>query len=265
MYVMACLCGVTSYVWAADSSSGLRCLIKPYSIVALGAPVEGLVEKITVDQGDFVKEGQVLAMLESSREQAAVAAAQGKADMEAALRSSEVRVEFTARKVERARDLRKSNAIGQHELDEAETEQRLAEAAYLEAKENKRFAQLELLRARADLALKTIRSPIAGVVVERLLSPGELARPSPILMLMQIDPLRVDVFAPSSWLPRVQPGMVADIIPASGEPLTYEARVGIVNQVIDSTTDTFTIRLELPNADHKIPAGLACTVRFRPQ
>jgi RND family efflux transporter MFP subunit len=259
-------CSLTAHVWAVDSSAALRCVIKPYSVVALGAPVEGMVEKITVDQGDTVKEGQIVALLESSRERAAVVAAQAKADIEAAIKSSEIRIEFTARKVARARDLRKSNAIGQHELDEAETEQRLAEAAYLEATENKRLAQLELERARADLAIRTVRSPIDGIVVERLLSPGEIARLTPIVMLMQIDPLRVDVFVPSAWLGQVQPGMIADIAPATGAwSRVYEARVGVVNKVVDSTTDTFTVRLELPNPDRSIPAGMACTVRFRSQ
>jgi RND family efflux transporter MFP subunit len=205
-------------------------------------------------------------MLESSRERAAVAVAQAKADLEAAVKSSEIRIEFTSRKVARARDLRKTNAIGQHELDEAETEQRLAEASYLEAKENKRVAQLDLERAQADLAVRTIRSPIDGIVVERLLSPGEIARLTPIIMLMQIDPLRVDVFMPSTWLTRVQPGMIASIVPATETwSSVYEARVGVVNRVVDSTTDTFTVRLELPNPDHSIPAGMACTVRFRSQ
>ena len=225
-----------------------------------------MVEKIMVDQGDSVREGQVVAMLEASRERAAVAAAQAKADLEAAIKSSEIRLEFTARKVARARDLRKSSAIGQHELDEAETEQQLAQASYLEAKENKRVAQLDLERAQADLAIRTIRSPIDGIVVERLLSPGEISRLTPIVMLMQIDPLRVDVFVPSAWLTQVQPGMIADIMPATGAwSGVYEARVGVINKVVDSTTDTFTVRLELPNPDRTIPAGMACTVRFRPQ
>ncbi len=242
--------------------SDLRCLIKPSQVVAVGTPVEGLIESITVDQGDPVTAGQVVAVLESSRERAAAAVAKAKSELEAALRTTQVRMEYGARKVERARDLRKTSAIAHNELDEAETELRVAEAAALEAKEEHELAQLEYQRAAAELALRTIRSPIAGLVVERYLAPGELIRQSPILKVAQVDPLRVEVFAPLAWLDKIVPGMVADVMPDTAQSSPYMATVDTVNRVIDTANGTFGVRLHLPNPDHRIPAGLPCTVRF---
>ena len=80
-----------------------------------------------------------------------------------------------------ALDLFKTNSIARHDVDEAQTEKALADMSYQEASENKRLAELELRRATAALHLHTIRSPINGVVVDRLLSPGELARQTPNL------------------------------------------------------------------------------------
>lgn len=243
--------------------SDLRCLIKPSQVVAVGTPVEGLIESITVDQGDPVTAGQVVAVLESSRERAAMAVAKAKSELEAALKTTQVRMEYGARKVERARDLRKTSAIAHNELDEAETELRVAEAAALEAKEEHELAQLEYQRAAAELALRTIRSPIAGLVVERYLAPGELIRQSPILKVAQVDPLRVEVFAPLVWLDKIVPGMVADVMPDTAQSSPYMATVDTVNRVIDTANGTFGVRLHLANPDHHIPAGLPCTVRFR--
>lgn len=256
---------LTALPASADTGvrSELPCLIKPSQVVAVGTPVEGLIESVTVDQGDLVGAGQVLAVLESSRERATVAVAKAKSELESALKTTQVQMEYGARKVERARDLRKNSAIAHNELDEAETEFRVAEAAALEAKEEHELARLEYQRAVAELALRTIRSPIAGLVVERYLAPGELVRQSPVLKIAQIHPLRVEVFAPLAWLDKIVPGMVADVVPDSATSSSYVATVETVNRVIDTANGTFGVRLHLPNSDHHIPAGLPCTVHFR--
>lgn len=140
-----------------------------------------------------------MATLESSREQAAVAAAKGNADLQAPLKASQEKAEFGKRKLLRVQELRKSAAIGQQELDEAETEQRLADVFFLEALETQRVRQLEYQFAAAELALRTIRSPIAGFVVERLLSPGELIRQKPLVKVAQLpSPAHRDIC--SYWL-----------------------------------------------------------------
>lgn len=246
-------------VWAA----GMACVITPYDEISIGTPVEGLIQTVPVDRGDWVTKGQVILTLESSFEEATVALAKAKAEAEAALKSSQLKMGFTSRKLERAQELFKTNSIAQHEVDEAQTEKALAESAYREASEHKRQAELELNRATAALQLRTIRSPIAGVVVDRLLSPGELARQqTPVMKLAQINPLRVEVFAPLSLLGKLKTGMRADVRPeGKGQP-ALQAKVVVVNKVVDSASGTFGVRLELPNPNNAVSAGLACTVEF---
>jgi RND family efflux transporter MFP subunit len=247
-------------VWAAE----MACVIKPSAEISIGTPVEGLIQTVPVDRGDWVTKGQVIVTLESSLEEATVALAKSKAQAEAVLKSSQVKIGFSSRKLERAMDLFKTNSIARHEVDEAQTEKALAEMAYQEASENKRLAELELSRATAALDLHTIRSPINGVVVDRLLSPGELARQTPVMKLAQIDPLRVEVFAPISLLGKLKTGMRADVRPeGKGQPV-YQAKIVVVNKVVDSASGTFGVRLEMPNPNNAIAAGLACTVEFHP-
>jgi multidrug efflux pump subunit AcrA (membrane-fusion protein) len=160
-------------------------------------------------------------------------------------------------------DLYKTNSIAKHELDEAQTERVLAEMAYLEALENKRIAELEWQRATASLNLHHIYSPLTGVVVDRLLSPGELARQAPILKLAQIDPLRVEVFAPLSLLGKIKPTMKAVVRPEGNGQTGYSARVTVVSPVADSASGTFGVRLEMPNPNNALPAGLGCTADFQ--
>lgn len=245
---------------AADPA--VRCLTKPSAEVLISAPVEGVLETMPVKAGDTVQLGEVVATLESSRERAAVTHAQVKAGMQAAVQGAQVRIEFTTRKVARARDLVKTGAIGQHELDEAETELRLAEASHAEAVENQRLAREELRRAEVELGLRTIRSPLSGLIVERFLAPGEMVRQGPLLKGVQVHPLHVEAFVPLSWIGRVAPGQTAEVRLELGPHRSAVGQVEVVGQVVDGATGTFTVRVVVPNPDSQIPAGLPCTVQF---
>jgi multidrug efflux pump subunit AcrA (membrane-fusion protein) len=101
-------------------------------------------------------------------------------------------------------------------------------------------------------------------VVERLLAPGETAGRSPILKLAQIDPLRVEVFAPVALLGKIRTGMRARVVPEAPLNGAHTARVIVVDRVVDPASGTFGVRLELANGDYRLPAGLKCKVRFAP-
>ena len=239
----------------------LDCIIFPQVVVAVGSPVDGLLEKVHVDRGDLVKEGQVLATLEASVEKATEALAAARATVESSIKSNQVRVDFGIRRFVRTEDLYKKELVPLKEMDEAETGKILAEIGLLEAKENQRIAELELERARALLAQRTIRSPVTGVVTERLLSAGEFTKATPILKLAQIHPLRVEVIVPVALLGKIAAGMRAEVMPEAPVNRTHAARVTIVDRVVDAASGTFGVRLELPNPAYRLPAGLKCKVR----
>jgi len=221
-----------------------------------------VLETVTVDRGDVVAEGQVLATLEASVERANVAVARFRAGMESAIKGSQIRIDFGERRLARTELAYKEGGVPLKELDEAETSKVLAEIGLLEAQENRRLAEVEVQRAEAALAQRTLRSPIRGVVVQRLLSPGEYAKPPGVLKLAQIDPLYVEVFAPVARLGTIREGMAAEVVPELPIARMYRARVTVVDRVLDAASGTFGVRLELPNPELGLPAGLKCKVRF---
>src|SRR5689334_1684095 len=86
--------GVGMAIMAATplhAGGDLPCIVKPRVVVAVGSPIGGLLAQLSADQGDMVKEGQVLAVLESTLEQAEVEVAEAKADMEAAITSTKAK------------------------------------------------------------------------------------------------------------------------------------------------------------------------------
>jgi RND family efflux transporter MFP subunit len=222
---------------ASRADGALECLLEPSMAVSVGSPVDGILEQVLVDRGDHVRKGQVVARLQSGVEAAAV-------------KVSEARVEFSRRKVERNEALFKQQLISEQERDEMVTEALLN--------------QEELRRNEESLKLRTIISPLEGVVVERRMAPGETIRTdkSVVLRLAQINPLHVEVIAPAELFGSLRNGVTGSVNLEPFFPGTYRARVTVVDKLIDAASGTLGVRLQLPNPNNKIPAGIKCTVVF---
>jgi len=246
-----------------QESPDFACLIQPKMLLKLGSPVPSLISEVLVDRGAVVKKGDVLARLESSAEEAAMALAEARAANDSTVLSARAKLEFQRRKEGRATQLRQTNAIAVSAADEAETSARVAESELNEAEVNINLAQLDMARSAALLRLRTILSPIDGVVVERRLGPGEYAfDQAHLLTVAQINPLIVEVFVPLREFGKIQVGMSAEVIPEQPVGGRYQATVTVVDKVFDAASATIGIRLELPNPDYSLPAGLKCQVHF---
>lgn len=251
----------------AVRAADVDCVIEPRRVIELRAPLEGLIERINVDRGDTVKRNQELVVLDTAVDRASAAIARQRAVMEGAVRSGETRVEFSKSKLDRVKDLEKQKYVSPQARDEAATEQQLAQAQLLDAQDNRKLAELELVRQQEIIRLKTIRSPFDGVVVERLLHPGEFAEAGvgrkPILKLAEIDVLHVEVLLPVEAYGEVKPGMEIEVLPEIPAGARYTARVSVVDRIVDAASGTFGVRLELNNPQRRMPAGIRCKAVFR--
>jgi membrane fusion protein (multidrug efflux system) len=214
-----------------------ECLVEPSMVVSVGSPVDGVLERVSVDRGGMVRKGQVVATLQSGVESASVAL-------------SRSRTEFDRRKVERNETLFAKQLISAQERDEMVTEANLHDG--------------ELKKDQENLKLRTIVSPINGVVVERKLGPGELIRSdkSVVLKLAQLDPLNIEVITPAALFGTIRAGMKGTVSLAPFISAAQQARVVVVDKLIDPASGTFWVRLQLPNPGYKIPAGINCKVEF---
>jgi RND family efflux transporter MFP subunit len=231
-------------------------------VLKLGSQVQGLISEMLVDRGDIVKHGQVVARLESAVEEAELTIAKARAANDSTVLSDRAKAEFQKRKEERSRELRKNEAMTISTAEEAETAAKVADSELQEALVNQQLLQLEVTRASELLKLRTIWSPIDGVVMERTLGPGEYvgSDQTHLLTIAQIDPLYVEVYVPVSQFGKIRVGMQGEVYPEIGG--RYIARVTVVDRVYDAASATVGVRLELPNPGNEIPAGLTCQVRF---
>jgi RND family efflux transporter MFP subunit len=240
----------------------LECLIEPKQRVVVSAPTIGVVGSVLVQRGDFVTRGQVLSKLESSVEETALAVARARAEATGELEGSKARLGFEQRRLQRAFKLHGQNVLADEELDEVESGVLIAETGVRQAEESALLARLDFERAKAALAVRTVRSPVDGVIVKVILHEGEYADPPQVLEVAQIDPLHVEVYVPATLLGRIHVGDVGRVVLNAPEARAIEAKVTVVDRVVDAASGTFGVRLELPNAELEVLAGLSCRVRF---
>ncbi len=241
-------------------AQNLDCLIQPHQIVQVGSAVPGVIERILAERGDIVKQGQILVQLQSSVERANLALAQSRAKIQGEVSAAEQSSDFAVREHRRASELAQKNFVSQNYVDKAATEAQVAGSKVTQAKERKSVAGQELEVAQAQLAMRTIKSPISGVVTDRFMASGELVEDKPLLRIAQVDPLRVEVVVPASVYGQLQRGMQATVLPEFANAKSRPALVSIVDKVVDPASNTFRVRLEMPNPLNDIPAGLRCKV-----
>ena len=256
--IVAAAAALNSPVSMAAEPVELDGLIEPYLIVKVGSSVPGILETVNVDRGALVKKDQVLARLQDRVERATMELARARAQMKSTIAARQARLDFTQRRQQRMEELFKKKVIPFENMDESRTDTKLAEMQLAEEVENLGLAELEYKRSVEVVKRMTINSPITGVVMERFLSPGEYVEDQPVLKLAQIDPLNIEVFAPVEIFGTIKVGLQAKVRPEAPIGGSYNAKVTIVDRVIDAASGTFGIRLEIPNPKYQLPAGLKC-------
>ncbi len=239
-------------------ANNLGCLVEPSQIIEVGAPVIGVIERIDAERGDTVSKGQTLAQLQSDVEHAALALASTRAKAQAELLGAMKAHEYARRKQDRNDDLHQKQFISAQALDQTATESAVALQRIEQAREQQALAQREQALALAQLNQRVIVSPINGIVVERYVSVGERVENKPIYKVASVNPLRVEVVVPAILIGRVHPG--AQVVVKLGLPGAPEvkAKVKIVDRLVDPASNSFRVRLELPNPRDAIPAGVRC-------
>jgi RND family efflux transporter MFP subunit len=225
-----------------------------------------LIERVTVDRGHSVRAGQLLVSLDTGQDRAALDVAKQRATMQGAIRSGESRLDFASAKLKRREHLVGEKFVSAQDVEETKAERNLAEAELQDAKDNQRLAELEVRRAEQNIRIRTIVSPINGVVLERNMNPGELADTAdgrkPILRIADISVLHAEAVLPASAYSAVKSGQKVVIRADVPVKLSTQGIVKVVDRMLDVASGTFGVRLEVANPGLEIPAGIHCRAEF---
>lgn len=247
----------------ASEPSTFDCVAEPAQKVQLGSPVVGLISSIEVGRGDFVREGQILARLDSKVEEANVAIAEAQARARETLETQQTRLQVAEAALERSQRLSNSGSVTRSQLEELKATVEIARRDVQTEHRRLDLAALEVERQKALLARQSIVSPIDGFVTSQLLHVGEFVRQdNAIMTLVQTDPLFIETYMPVGLWGRIAHDVKA-VVEFDQPPGAREnAEVKVIDNIFDAASGTFGVRLELSNPDNAIPAGQRCRVTF---
>ncbi|HET9554836.1 MAG TPA: efflux RND transporter periplasmic adaptor subunit [Anaeromyxobacteraceae bacterium] len=202
--------------------------------VTLGAELSGTVRQIGFDSGTFVRRGALLVRLDTSTEEAQLAASQA----EAALAKLSL---------ERAQSLREGGANTPAELDAAEARLKQLDAA--------------VAALQATIAKKTIRAPFDGRISIRQVELGQVLSPgAPIASLQSVDPIHAEFWLPQQALAEVKLGQRTHLHTDTFPGETWEGKVTTVNTEVDAATRNVRMRATYPNPDGRLRPGMFANV-----
>jgi RND family efflux transporter MFP subunit len=234
------------------------CLIGPERVADIGSPVTGVIASVKVERGDAVKQGEALIVLDSAIEQAGVQAAQARSVIDADVKAAEANLVLAQQKHQRLNGLVAEGFVTPQAVEQARAERDVAEQKLAQARGQRIVQAQELGVVRAQLGQRTLRSPFNGVIAERFVNAGERAEDKPLLRVAMLDPLRVELVVPASRWGSVAKGDKLPIVPELPGASALLARVTHIDRMIDAGSNTFRVRLALPNPGHKLPAGARC-------
>jgi HlyD family secretion protein len=235
--------------------------------VEVGAEVSGKLIAVHVDYNDTVKQGQVLAEIDPEQLRAAVAEATARVqEADAAVRQSEATRKETAAAAERAQVQAAQGLISKAELDTALAAAERATASVASARAGATLARATLESARSRLAKTRIVSPIDGVVLSRLVEPGQTMTAgfqTPLLFKIAEDLRRMSlhVFVDEADIGRAREGQPATfsvdaypgkVFPSSVLELRNEAR-------IEQNVVTYEAVLAVDNSESLLRPGMTAT------
>ncbi len=213
----------------------------------VSAQTSGRVAEILYDVNDFVEAGAVIMRFTSVEQRAALRQA------EAALEEAQARFEEAAREYERVASMFRNETVSRARFEQAQAN-RDAAAARLEA------AESAVAAAEEQLAYTEVRAPYAGIVSARHVEVGELVSPGqPLMSGLSLESLRVNADVPQSML---------DPIREIGSAYVYVGDERVAAErltffpVADPATNTFRVRVDLPEGSTTLFPGMLVKVGF---
>jgi membrane fusion protein (multidrug efflux system) len=202
--------------------------------VTLSAPVTERLVRLGFDDGDFVRRGQVVAVLAQGQESAQLAEAQA-------------RQREAQQQLARIQTLKRRGFATQSSLD---TQQAAATAARAQASE-----------ARASIGERVITAPFAGFASLRTISPGAVVNSgTAIATISDISTIKLDFPVPETVLATLKTGLTIEARSAAWPDQPFRGQIATIDPVIDPNTRAVMVRARLPNGDGRLKPGMLLTV-----
>jgi len=235
--------------------------------VNIVARVSGFLDRIVYQEGELVKEGQLLFQLDPKPFQAQVEAARGE------LQAQQARLKTAQANLGRVKPLAEQNALSQADLDKAQGEFDSARAAVYSA-------QAKVTEAELNLGYTTIRSPVTGVASRSVQRQGAYlnaqSSDANLTYVAAIDPMWVNFSVSQNllakWRDEIAKKQVmhpkgrdyeVELVLSDGTPYPFKGRISFADPSFSQDTGSFLVRAVLPNPNRDLRPGMFVTAYLR--
>ena len=234
--------------------------VEPYQTVTVRSPVDGQITKIAFKQGQMVKKGDILVLIDPRPYQAALDQALAKkAQDEATLKEAQLNLK-------RYVGLVKTEAVSQQIVD---TQQALVDGLIAQIKGD----QAVIDNAQTQVSYTTIKSPLEGKTGFRLVDTGNIILASTttgtpgIVTIVQLQPISVVFTAPEEDVPEINKALAADTVPvealsSDGLKVLSQGHLALINNAVDPASGTIGMKATFENADDALWPGLSVSTRL---
>jgi RND family efflux transporter MFP subunit len=246
-----------------ESTLELSGNLAPRARVGLKPRVPGALERILVDIGMPVREGQPVATIDRREIDAQADAMAASVNVaKAGLESVEATLANAELELERSRNLYEKGALPRQRLDAAETANKAAVAQRELARASLAQADAALRRAREVQRDTTIVSPVAGHVVERNYDPGAMPGDDPVVVVADLRVLKLEAGVSELEAGRLRLGMPAEVVVQARPGERHRGELAAIAPEVNERNRHFRIEIRVPNTDAGLLSGMYATARI---
>jgi RND family efflux transporter MFP subunit len=237
--------------------------LAPRARVGVKPRVPGALERVLVDIGAQVREGQTVATIDRREIDAQADAAEAAVSVaKAGVDAGEAGLSNAATELERARNLFEKGALPRQRLDAADTAHKFSLAQRELARANLAQATAAQRRAREVQRDTTLSSPVSGHVVERNYDPGAIPGDDPVVVIADLRVLKLEAGVSELEAGRLKVGMPAEVIVQARSGERYKGELAAIAPEVNERNRHFQVEIRVPNPDAVLLSGMYATARI---
>jgi len=223
----------------------------PDAAVPVSFLVSGKVIKVGFREGDYVKQGQLLAAIDPTDYMLSLQIATAEAE------EAKIALDRSKDEYARMKFLYESKALSENDFKKFK-------AAWLRAQQQVNLTTANQQLAKKHLSDASLYAPATGFISRRSIEPGQTASPgSPVFEIVKLDPVEVNVGVPETDIHLIRIGQKASVTIPALPSESFEGKVRVINVSADPNTRTYMSRIVVPNPTHIIRIGMVAEARIK--
>ncbi len=234
-------------------------VVKPIDRIEIKSKASGQIEELPVEQGDFVRQGQLIARLDQKDERAA--AAQAQADLDIA----RAELQQAQRIYDRRNELFEKKLVSEEEWNQIELNLTVAKGKLVQV-------TTALDRAQERLSESVVRAPIDGVILQKYVEEGQIIASgvsnvgggSPIVDIADMSSVYIEAGIDEIDIGKIQAGQLAMVIADAYPELKFRGKIVRIapEAKIEQNVTLFDVVVEVENTDNKLKSGMNTSIEI---